>query len=131
MLNVLASSFKIFSEGIHALAWYWIAWIYLLAFVNGLLPLFFLPRFTAIIVLVSSLTGLAIGLTITHAIGYGKILGLMHFPWIPMVCFQIYVLYNQNFILNTLHDYWLVSSMCISLASLVIDIKDVYEYLRL
>ena len=129
MLKVLAASFKVFSEGVHSLPWYWILWIYWMMLVNGLLPMFFLPKFTAIIVLASSLTGLFVGLTLTHAMGYSKILGLMHFPWIPMVCFQVYYLCGLNFRLESLHGYWLFSSLVVSIVSLVIDAKDVYEYL--
>ncbi|WP_428356159.1 hypothetical protein [Methyloprofundus sp.] len=129
MIDILIKAFRVFAEGFAALDWFWIAWVYLLILVNGILPIIFLPKFTAIIVLVSAIIGLFMGLVLTHALGFSKILGLMHFPWIPMVCFQLYYLNQQNYSLNSFHDYWLVSSLILSLLSLIIDFKDVYEFL--
>ncbi len=129
MLEILTKAYHIFSEGFAQLPWYWIAWVYLLIVFNGILPVIFLPKFTAIIVLVSALIGLFMGLVLTHSLGFSKILGLMHFPWIPMVCFQLYYLNQQNYSLNNFHDYWLVSSLILSSLSLIIDFKDIYEFL--
>ena len=46
-----------------------------------------------------------------------------------MVAFQIYYLNNKNFALDSSHDYWLALSTLVSLTSLIIDVKDVLEYL--
>ena len=81
MIAILAKAFQTFSVGLHSIQWYWMLWIYLLVLVNGIIPIFFLPQFTSIIVLVSAFVGFAIGLVLTHALGFTKILGLMHFPW--------------------------------------------------
>ncbi|NOR69575.1 MAG: hypothetical protein GQ532_07745 [Methylomarinum sp.] len=129
MLEILTKAYHVFSEGFSQLSWYWRAWVYLLIVLNGILPVIFLPKFTAIIVLVSALIGLFMGLVLTHSFGFSKILGLMHFPWIPMVCFQFYYLNQQNYSLNSFHDYWLVSSLILSSLSLIIDFKDIYEFL--
>jgi len=125
----LLNAFQIFSTNIHSMAWYWVIWIYVMVLVNGITPLFFLPRFTSIIVLLSAISGFYLGLILTHAIGYSRILGLMHFPWIPMVSFQIYYLYKQSFKLKSSHDYWLSCSLLVSTLSLFIDFYDVYKYL--
>ena len=129
MLEILTQAYRVFSEGFMALPWYWRGWVYLLIFVNGILPVFFLPKFTAIIVLVSALIGLFIGLVLTHAMGFSKILGLMHLPWIPMVLFQLYYLNQQNYSLKSYHDVWLVSSLIISILSLIVDFKDIHDFL--
>ena len=129
MIAIFLNSFKDFAEGISNLSLFWKIWVYSLVVVNGLLPWFFLPRFTAIIVLLSSFTGLFVGLVITHVVGYDKILGLMHFPWIPMIAFQIYFVQNQEFALNSAHNFWLALSLVMSFISIIIDFKDVLQYL--
>jgi len=129
MIDILSKAFQTFSDGLRLMQWYWMLWIYLMVLVNGVLPIFFLPQFTSIIVLVSSFVGLAIGLVLTHALGHTKILGLMHFPWFPMICFQIYYFKQQNYMLGSIHDYWLFSSLVISILSVILDVKDVYQYL--
>ncbi len=129
MLNILIQAFHVFSRGFMTLKWYWIVWVYVLIIVNGLTPLFLLPKFTAVIVLVASCTGLVSGLVLTHALGFSKVLGLMHFPWIPAVCFQIYYLSQQDYVLINFHDYWLLMSLILSSLSLIIDFKDVYEFI--
>jgi len=130
MFEHLLRAFEVFSNGIHALDWYWKLWIYTMVLINGVIPLFFLPKFTSIIVLVSAVSGFFSGLVLTHALGYSKILGLMHLPWIPMVSFQFYYFYKQKFKAKSLHDYWLILSLTISLLSLLMDFYDICEYIN-
>ena len=128
MLDILTQAYRVFSGGFSALPWYWRGWVYLLIFVNGILPVIFLPKFTAIIVLVSALLGLFMGLVLTHAVGFSKILGLMHLPWIPMVLFQLYYLNQQNS-LKSFHDYWLVASLVLSILSLMLT-RRAFTFMR-
>ena len=129
MLEILLKAFEVFSAGIHSLDWYWLSWIYLMVLINGIIPFFFLPRFTSIIVLISATTGFFLGLILTHALGYSRILGLMHLPWIPMVSFQMYYFYKQKFKPKSLHDYWFILSLLISVLSLAIDFHDIFSYI--
>ena len=129
IFNILFAASRAFSSGINSLNWYWKIWICLMILLNGILPLLFLPKITSIIVLSASLSGFVIGLVLTHAIGYSPILGLMHFPWIPMVCFLVYRALEPDFALDSFHNYWLISSLVISTISLIIDFSDVYKFI--
>ncbi len=129
MFNNLLQAFQILSNNINSMEWFWRGWIYFMAFVNAIVPIFFLPKFTAILVMLSGFVGLITGLVIIHATGYSKLLGLMHLPWVPMVCFQIYYFYHHGFKLKDPHDIWFLVSLIISLFSLVIDFYDIHTFM--
>ena len=106
----------------------WRVWMTTLLAVNGVAPLFFLPRLTAVITIVASLTALAMALPLVRLHGYSKLLGLIHAPWVPMVAASIY-LYPGADVMSP-YKAWLTASIVLSIGSLVIDVSDIFRFVR-
>lgn len=106
----------------------WRPWMAALILVNGVAPLFFLPRLTAVVTLVASVTAFILGLVLVHLFGFTKLLGLMHAPWIPMLAASIYLYPGADDFDS--YKVWLTTSIVLTVGSLVIDASDVAKFLR-
>ena len=111
--------------GLHPI---WQVWLLLMAIVNGVVPLFFLPDLAAIVTLVGVFSGAILGLLLVRLQGFTKLLGLMHVPWIPMLATQIGL--YPGFDSSSYYSMWLTSAIVITTISLVIDVIDVVIFFR-
>ncbi len=102
-------------------------WVGLLVIFNMIIPLFFLERLEAQVVLAAIMASMAVMTLITGTTGFTRLLGLGHIFWIPLL-----------FFLGTHLDQippddgfgvWVRALMVINATSLVIDAVDVLRYL--
>jgi hypothetical protein len=110
---------------LHPVWWIWMA---ALVAVNGVAPLFFLPRLTAVVTLAAGVAAFSLGLVLVRLHGYSKLLGVMHAPWVPMLAASIYLYPAADAM--SLYKAWLTASSLLTIGSLVIDVTEVYRFLR-
>lgn len=116
------------SAGMMALHPAWRIWIVALIGTDGVAPLFFLPRLTAVVTLVAGMTAFLLGLVLVRVHGYTKLLGLMHAPWVPMLAASIYLYPGADAM--SIYKAWLTASIGLTIGSLVIDAIDVFRFLK-
>lgn len=116
------------AAGVMALHPAWRIWAAGLVAVNGVAPLFFLPRLTAVVTLVAGMTAFLLGLVLVRVHGYTKLLGLMHAPWVPMLAASIYLYPGADAM--SVYKAWLTTSIGLTVGSLVIDATDVFRFLK-
>lgn len=103
-------------------------WVLYLGLVNGVLPLFFLPRTEVLVVLAVFLVGFCALVLLTSHFGFTRILGLGHALWIPLVGYLIFRLPHDppTDVFGILLRIVVVTDS----VSLVFDITDVIRYVR-
>ena len=102
-------------------------WLMLLVSINMVVPLFFLDRLEAQVVLGALLASMIFMLIITARTGFTRLLGLGHILWLPLLFFlwaQLGQLPAVDFFGN-----WVRALMVVNAASLVIDSIDVIRYI--
>ena len=119
---------RTFMSGVSGLHPVWQVWLLVMAIVNGVLPLLFLPDLAAIVTLVGVSSGAILGLLLVRLQGFTKLLGLMHVPWIPMLATQIGLYPGFDGASN--YSLWLTSAIAVTAISLVIDVIDVVIFFR-
>ena len=117
-----------FMRAMLGLPGHWVAWVGLLLLVNMIAPLFLLHTIEAWVVLGALLMGGMIQQAIFARLGFVRLLGLGHAPWLALVPW----LWSRLDMAEpgTLLYGWLVAVIVLDGASLVIDIVDVARYLR-
>jgi len=115
-----------FNKGLLAMAKPWQVWMVLLVSINLILPLFFLGKLEAMVVLVGVMASMFIMMTLFARFGFVRLLGLGHLPWlftVPWLGLQL---------VQTIESgpfyYWLFAVVVIDSISLVIDTVDVARY---
>lgn len=103
-------------------------WVLYLGLVNGVLPLFFLPRTEAMVILAVFLVGFCALVLLTSRFGFTRILGLGHALWIPLVGYLIFRLPHHP--PTDVFGIWLRIVVVTDSVSLVFDITDVIRYVR-
>jgi len=106
----------------------WPAWMMLLVSVNLVAPFFFLGSPEAMVVLVGIAASMALMLTLFARLGYVRLLGLGHAPWL----FTVPWLWSRLGEAATSGPfyYWLLAVIVLDSISLVIDAVDVVRYVR-
>lgn len=117
-----------FIRGILKLPIIWQIWVILLMAINGVWSVFFIDRPIAFAMFVSLLTGGIVGMILAQVHGFTKLLGLMHAPWVPVFALQIVALYREAPSGN--YAAWFYTSLTVTGISLIIDIYDVWLYVR-
>jgi hypothetical protein len=105
----------------------WRLWLVLLVTGNLLVPLLYLARLEAQVVIVTFFTGGILMTVITHYAGFTRLLGLGHILWIPMLCF-LWSRLDQH-PPSEFYGVWLRGMMGLNAVSLLIDAADVARYL--
>ena len=102
-------------------------WIMLLVVANFIIPLFYLERLEAKIVLATFLISAMMMIVLTAVSGFSRLLGLGHFLWFPL----LYFLWTRldSVPPTDLCGIWLRSLMVINAISLVINVVDVAHYI--
>ena len=107
---------------------HWVAWVGLLLLANMIAPLFLLQTIEARVVLGAFLIAGAIQHVLFARLGFVRLLGLGHAPWLALVPWLWMRLDQAE--PGTLLYGWLVAVIVLDGASLVIDSVDVARYLR-
>ena len=115
-----------FNKGVLAMAKPWQFWTVLLITANLVLPFFFLGTPEATVVLAGVGVSMVIMLALFAKLGYVKLLGLGHIPWL----FTVPWLWSR--LSQTIESgpfyYWLLAVVVLDSISLAIDAVDVVRY---
>lgn len=117
-----------FMRALIAMPGHWVAWLGALLLVNLIAPLFLLGAIEARVVLAALFVGAMIQMAIFARLGFVRLLGLGHAPWLALVPWLWMRLDQAE--AGTLLYAWLVAVIVLDGASLVIDSVDVARYLR-
>ena len=102
-------------------------WVGLLVIFNMIIPLFFLERLEAQVVLAAIMASMLLMTLITSTTGFTRLLGLGHIFWIPLLYFLCISL--DQIPPDDGFGVWVRALMVINATSLVVDIVDVFRYL--
>jgi len=116
-----------FNNGMMNMPLPWRLWLMLLVTVNLVVPLFFLGRLEAQLVIGALLLSMTLMTILTHFAGYTRILGLGHMPWILLLLF-LWSQFSQH-PPNDLFGVWLRILFGLNAISLLIDATEVVRYL--
>ncbi len=116
-----------FLTGLMSMDWYWQVWVNILGLFNMILPLVFIRRTEAKVVLAAFVGAFTLMLVLTAATGFTRILGLGHVVfWIPLL---VYIARRLREVPpNDWFGSWLRGLIAINALSLAIDIVDVVRY---
>ncbi|MEE9597695.1 MAG: hypothetical protein V3V96_13045, partial [Acidiferrobacterales bacterium] len=106
---------------------YWQLWLMLLVTFNLIIPLFFLNRLEAQVVVGALVASMILMTVLTAISGFTRLLGLGHVFWIPLLYF-LWIRLEQN-PADDFFGLWLRVLMIINAASLIIDVVDVGRYI--
>ena len=102
-------------------------WVGLLVIFNMIIPLFFLERLEAQVLLAAIMASMLLMTLITSTTGFTRLLGLGHIFWIPLLYF-LWISLDQ-IPPDDGFGVWVRALMVINATSLVIDAVDVLRYL--
>ncbi len=115
-----------FNRGVLAMAKPWQLWMVFLVSANMVVPFFFLGTPEAAVVLFSAGIGMVIMMTLFSKLGYVKLLGLGHIPWLLTVPW-LWSRLSQTVESGPFY-YWLLAVVVLDSISLAIDTVDVVRY---
>ncbi len=116
-----------FNKGIMKMPILWQLWLMLLVVVNLVVPLFFLDRLEAQVVVVALLASATLMTILTGVFGFTRLLGLGHIFWLPLLYF-LWLRLDQ-IPADDFFGIWVRALMALNATSLVIDIIDVSRYI--
>lgn len=102
-------------------------WVGLMVIFNMIIPLFFLDRLEAQVVLAAIMASMALMTLITSTTGFSRLLGLGHIFWVPLLVFLWTHL--DQIPPDDGFGIWVRSLIVINAASLMLDGADVFRYL--
>ena len=102
-------------------------WLMLLITANMIIPLFFLGRLEAQVVLATLLASMMFMTALTAISGFTRLLGLGHVVWVPLLWFLWTRL--DEIPSDTFFGLWLRILITLNVLSLVIDGADVIRYI--
>ena len=119
-------SFIRFNKGMMRMPFYWQLWLLLLVMANIAIPLFFVGRFEAQMVLGTMVANIILMTLLTVLTGFSRLLGLGHYPWFPL----LYFLWTQldRIPADDFFGIWIRVLMIANALSLVIDTVDAARY---
>lgn len=106
----------------------WRIWLMLLMAVNMIVPVFFLDRIEARVVLITMIVSATLMMAMTGKFGFTRILGLGHVLWIPLLLYLWTTLGEHP--ADEPFGLWIRLVMVLNSLSLVIDTVDVMRYIR-
>ncbi len=102
-------------------------WLLLLLAANLIVPLFYLQRLEAQVVLTVFLASFAFTVVITAYAGYSRLLGLGHVFWFPLLYF-LWTRLDQS-PEGDFFGLWIRALMVLNATSLIIDVVEVVRYI--
>ncbi len=119
-------AFLKFNKGILRMPLQWRLWMMLLMTANVVVPLFFLGRLEAQVILVATLSSLVLFTLLTARGGFTRLLGLGHLPWVPLIWFLVTRLGEVP--PDDFYGIWIRAVIALNATSLAIDAVDVIRY---
>ena len=115
-----------FNKGVMKMPVQWQLWLLLLVCVNLIIPLFFIDRLEARLVVGAFLGSVLLMTILTAVSGFTRLLGLGHILWLPL----LYFLWTRLDQIpgDDLFGIWVRTLMMLNAVSLVIDAADVIRY---
>ena len=123
----LGSAFIRFNKGLLKMPVPWQLWLLLLVGINLIVPLFFLDRLEARVVIGAILVSMMLMTVLTGLVGFTRLLGLGHVFWIPLVVFLWTRL--EQIPAEGVFGLGIRALIAINVLSLVIDTVDVIRYI--
>ena len=121
-------AFLKFNKGMLGMPLGWQAWMMLLVAANLVVPLYFVGRWEAQIVLIAFMGGVVLMTALTARFGFTRILGLGHILWVPLVMFLAGRLASVP--AADAYGFWLRAVIVVNTISLLLDAVDVIRYAR-
>ena len=116
-----------FNKGMMKMPLPWQLWLMLLVTVNLVIPLFYLDRLEAQVVVGVFLASFVLSAILTARVGFTRLLGLGHILWVPLLYF-LWTRFDQN-PPHDLFGIWIRTLVALNATSLVIDAVDVIRYI--
>jgi hypothetical protein len=116
-----------FNKGVMKMPMLWQIWLMLLVLANMIVPLFFLGRREAQVVIGVFVASAVMQVVLTSVTGFTRLLGLGHILWIPLLYF-LWMRLEQN-PADDFFGLWIRVVMVLNALSLVIDVVDVVRYI--
>ncbi len=115
-----------FNKGVMKLPVHWRLWNMGLVVFNLVVPLFFIDRIEAQIVVGVFLASGLLMTALTARTGFTRVLGLGHVLWIPL----LYFLWTRLDLVpaDDVFGFWIRGLMTVNAVSLVMDVSDVIRY---
>lgn len=116
-----------FNQGVMKMPLPWRLWLLLLVSLNAIVPLFFIGRIEAQLVLGAFIFSIALFGMLTARFGFTRIIGLGHAAWIPLLVFlftRLDTMPGDDFF-----GIWMRTLLVLNGISLVIDTVDVVRYI--
>jgi hypothetical protein len=119
-------SFIRFNRGMMRMPFYWQPWLLLLVTVNVAIPLFFVSRFEAQMVLGAMVVNIILMTLLTGLTGFSRLVGLGHYPWFLL----LYILWTQldQIPADDFFGIWIRVLIVLNALSLVLDTVDAVRY---
>jgi len=106
----------------------WVAWVMLLMTVNTVVPILFIERLEAQVVLATMMASAALMMFLFAQKGFVRLLGLGHVLWIPLI---LWLSARVDFAsASTGFEQWLLAVIALNGLSLIIDVADVIRYAK-
>ncbi len=121
------NAFIKFNKGMMRMPLPWKFWLMSLVAINMIIPLFFLDRLESQVVVGTIVASMILMTALTGLSGFGRLLGLGHVLWIPL----LYFLWTRldQIPADDFFGIWIRVLMVLNATSLVIDATDVIRYL--
>jgi len=121
------NAFIKFNKGMMRMPLPWKFWLMSLVAINMIIPLFFLDRLESQVVVGTIVASMILMTALTGLSGFGRLLGLGHVLWIPL----LYFLWTRldQIPADDFFGIWIRVLMVLNVTSLVIDATDVIRYL--
>ena len=121
------NAFLKFNKGVLKMSVAWRVWLGLLVTMNLIIPLVFISRLEAQLVLGAMLIGFGLMTLLTALSGFSRLLGAGHILWIPLVLF----LYSRLGQIpgDNVFGVWIRVLIVVDALSLVFDAADVVRYI--
>ena len=116
-----------FNKGIMMLPIPWRSWLMLLVTANAIIPLFYIQRLEAQVVLGAIMASMIFMTILTGLSGFTRLLGLGHIFWFPLLIF-LWLRLGQ-IPADDFFGVWIRALIAINAAALVIDTVDVVRYI--
>ncbi len=116
-----------FNKGVFKMPVLWQVWLAALVAANLVVPMFFLQRLEARVVLGTMLASMALMTYLTGRFGFTRMLGLGHILWIPMLAFLLMRLGDIH--ADDAFGLWIRAVIVLNGISLAIDAIDVVRYI--
>ena len=115
------------NKGMLKLPRHWQLWLAVLVAANLVVPLVYVERLEAQVVLGTILASMTLMTLLTARFGFTRILGLGHILWVPMLAFLLARLGDVP--AGDAYGVWIRALIVLNSVSLVIDAVDVVRYL--